>query len=222
MRLIDKSSILAGVLSSVLVVSPAFAKWPPAIMGGGGSAPLSGSISAADINWGTDANEVNLDTIPAGATVHPALLDGATLESYEVSGNPTLRIKAGGLSNSHLATSATIAGSKLAALKEHLPFTLFSPNANVAPLDYVKNGYTITDINCWAIGGGTISFDVQDCSAPGTCSSIGHSVTASSSGASATGFTSAISAGHWLYGVWGTPSGTVNSVMCAYDYTEQK
>jgi hypothetical protein len=102
-------------------------------------------------------------------------------------------------------------------------FTLINPTDTDDPLIYrALAAMTITRLDCVALGGGTISVDVQECDANGaSCASGGISVTAAATNASDTSFTdAAIDSGDWLKMVIGAPSGTVNQVACSLQWTE--
>jgi len=97
-----------------------------------------------------------------------------------------------------------------------LPATLVSPADTDDPLiDKVKRATTLTGYDCVAIGGGTISVDIQECDADGAnCATTG--ATTAACGATntndATLTDTAIASGAWLKMVVGAPSGTVSQV----------
>lgn len=107
-----------------------------------------------------------------------------------------------------------------------LPVTILAPADTDDPLiDKVKRATTLTGIDCVALGGGTISVDLQECDANGdNCATTGATI--ASCGATNTNDASltdtSIASGAWLKLVIGAPSGTVNQVSVKVYGTQVK
>lgn len=107
-----------------------------------------------------------------------------------------------------------------------VPITIISPADADDPLvDKVNRATTLTGIDCVALGGGTISIDLQECDANGAnCASSGATI--ASCGATnsndATLTDTSIDSGDWLKLVIGAPSGTVNQVAVKIYGTQVK
>ena len=108
---------------------------------------------------------------------------------------------------------------------ESKEWSVLLPNNDDAYLLKAQKNMTITDIHCIAAGGGTITINIQECSATGTsCTTTDAAITCDADGAEDDGtFTNpSIDAGDWIFIDMGVPVGTVNSLAWSIFYTEDK
>jgi hypothetical protein len=97
-----------------------------------------------------------------------------------------------------------------------LPTTVLAPaDADDPLIDKANRAVTLVGVDCVALGGGTISIDIQECDANGAnCATTGATI--ASCGATNTNDASltntSIDSGDWIKLVLGAPSGTVNQV----------
>lgn len=105
-----------------------------------------------------------------------------------------------------------------------LPVPILTPaDADDPMVDKVSRAVTLTSIDCVALGGGTISVDLQECDGNGAnCASSGATI-ASCGATSSTDSTltdSAIDSGDVLRIFLGAPSGTVDQVLIKINGTQ--
>jgi hypothetical protein len=197
--------------------------------------PLMGDYSVNGTSFDGDANgKIDAALLDAGATAIADLSDwpaGLTATELGYVDSVTSAIQ------TQLNAKASLTGEETLTTKtidaddnvlQDLPisqtFTIVAPQDADDPLIYkFPRAATLVSLSCVALGGGTISVDIQECDADGAnCTTTGATI--ASCGATNTDDSTltdaAVDATDWYKLVIGAPSGTVDQVSVSLQWKE--